>query len=141
MSFETARFHCPSELEFVDADDRHNEVTYRTASYSQPGGWHTTVLNVVSGERSCSCFGAKRGECFHLTLVAAAWDGHPARAKARRYSAGELLRAGAKARNGIAVCRSRSWATLLEDRIAVVACRQEFRERSALARSPRGIAA
>jgi len=141
MSFETAKYHCPSELEFVNADDRHNEVTYRTASYSQPGGWYTTTLNVLTGERTCSCFGAKRGECFHITLVAAAWNGHPARAQARRYSAGDLLRAGAKARNGIAVCRARTWATLLEDRISVVACRQEWRERAAMGCSPERIAA
>lgn len=136
MSFLTAAYHCPSELEFVDADDRHNEVTYRTASYTQHGAYHTTTLNVITGERTCSCYGAKKGECFHITLIAAAWEGHAARRQARRHSAGDLLRAGAKARNMIAVYRNRCWSTLPADRVAVVALRQEWRERQALAASP-----
>lgn len=136
MSFQTASYHCPSELIFTDADDRHNEVTYRSASYSQPGGWHTTTLNVLTGERTCSCFGAKRSECWHQTLIAAAWDGHAARSQARRYTAAQLLRAGAKARNMVDTYRARGWATCLADRVAVVALRQEWRERSALAHAP-----
>lgn len=141
MSFTTAQYHCPSELEFVNADDLHNEVTFRSASYSQPGGYHTTTLNVLTGERTCSCFGAKRSECWHQTLIAAAWDGHAARSQARRYTASQLLKAGAKARNMVEVYRARCWSTLPADRVAVVACRQEWRERAALAHSPERIAA
>ena len=61
MSFTTAAHHCPSEMEFVDADDRRNEVTFRSASYSQPGGFHTTTLNVATGERELLLPGVRGG--------------------------------------------------------------------------------
>jgi hypothetical protein len=134
MSYTSASQHCPTELVFVDADDITNVVTYRSASYSRPGAEHTTTLNTRTGERTCTCTGCAHGrECWRVTLIAAAWEGHPARVLARQYTAKQLRAAGDKHRNMIAIYRNRCWRTLPADRVGLVACRQEFRERRALA--------
>lgn len=132
MGQKSAADHCPSELQFVDADDRRMTVTFRSASYAQPGAFHTTTLALLSGQAACSCYGAQRGVCWHQALIRAAWEGHEARALARRYTATQLRQVGAKAAHMIRAYRGRCWATLPADRSTVVACRQEFLARLAV---------
>lgn len=132
MSFVTASHHCITELEFVSADDIRNEVTFRSASHSQPGGFHTTILNVLTGETSCSCFGAKHGECWHETLAMAKFHSLPAYGLAYAYTSAQLLTAGHKAANMLRVTRRRTWRVLPADQLALVCVRAVWHHRRLL---------
>jgi hypothetical protein len=144
MSARTAAFHCPTELVFVSADDIHNTVTFQAASASRANGpWNTIVLDVLTGESLCNCKGAEANrECWHATLVQAAWEGHPARTLAGRYTDEQLVAAGTKAARMCRVYRRRTWRVLPADAVALVACRDEFLRRTRRARAAgRGVAA
>lgn len=129
MSFVTASHHCITELEFVGADDIRNEVTFRSASHSQPGGFHTTILNVLTGDVQCSCFGAKHGECWHCTLAMAKFHSLPAYQLVSQYTSDQLLRAGTKAANMLRVTRRRTWRVLPSDQLALICARAEWQRR------------
>lgn len=123
MSFTTASHHCITELEFVGADDIRNDVTFRSASYSQPGGFHTTIVNVLTGETNCSCYGSKRGECWHETLAMAAFHALPAYQEAYALTPDRLVTVGTKAANMVRVYRRRIWRVLPADQMTLVCCR------------------
>jgi hypothetical protein len=131
MSFQSASHHEPAELTFVSADDINNLVTFRAVSVSgSNGGYNYASLDVASGEWHCSCKGAATGrECWHGSLLQAAWDAHPARVLASRYTTAQLLRAGVKAARMARVYRARAWRVLPADAVALVACRSVFLER------------
>lgn len=144
MSFASAAHHEPADLIFVSADDIHNTVTFQAASASRANGpWNTIVLDVLTGESLCNCKGAEANrECWHATLVRAAWDGHPARVLASRYTDDQLVAAGTKAARMCRVYRRRSWRVLPADAVALVACRDIFLTRTRQARAAgRGVAA
>lgn len=130
MSYATAAYHCPTELAFVDADDILNIVHFAVASKSDPATPNIVGLDIITGETHCSCKGAECGrECWHQTLVQAAWDGHAARALAARYNGEQLATA---ARKALAMCnayRARSGRCLPSDQVALLACRAEYRRR------------
>jgi hypothetical protein len=135
MSYATAARHEPGELVFLGADDLLNVVHFQAASASRAHGpWNTVALDVITGEIHCSCLGFQTGrECWHLTLVQAAWDAHPARVLASQYNDDQLLQAGTKAARMCRVYRRRTWRVLPDDQVALVACRQEYRARQARA--------
>lgn len=131
MSFVTAAEHCITELDFVSADDILNVVTFRALSKSGVNGaYNYASLDVLTGETHCSCKAAEtHRECWHITLLRAAFDALPAVALARRYTSDQLVRAGTKAARMVRVYRARTWRVLPADQIALVACRAEFLRR------------
>lgn len=143
MSFQSAAHHEPTELVFLSADDIHNHVYYQAVSVSKANGpWNTAVLDVISGEIHCSCLGFQTGrECWHATLVQAAWEGHPARQLARQYTDDQLVAAGTKAARMVRVYRRRTWRVLPTDAVALVACRAEWFRRRAKASAAIPVAA
>ena len=127
---DTARFHCPSELAFLDADDLLNVVHYAAPSKSRPGDANVVALDVLTGATRCTCKAAETGHgCWHQTLVQAAWDGHPARILASKYNVAQLQAAGAKASRMCRIYRRRIWRCLPADQLALLACRSEYRRR------------
>jgi hypothetical protein len=140
MSFQSAANHEPGELEYVSADDINNLVTFRAVSRSGAnGGYNYASLDVASGEWHCSCKGAATGrECWHASLLQAAWDAHPARVLASRYTTAQLLAAGTKAARMVRVYRRRGFRVLPADQVALVAARSVYleRKRAALAAAP-----
>jgi hypothetical protein len=143
MSYVTAADHCPTELEFVSADDVLNIVTYRAISRSGANGaYNHASLDVHTGETHCSCKAAATGrECWHVTLLPAAFDAHPARTLAARYTSEQLLAAGTKAARMVRVYRRRTWRVLPADQVAVVACRAEWFRRRQTERAGEAVAA
>lgn len=143
MSFTSAAHHEPAELEYVSADDINNLVTFRAVSVSGAnGGYNYASLDVASGEWHCSCKGAATGrECWHAALLQAAWDAHPARVLASRYTTAQLLRAGVKAARMCRAYRGRTWRVLPADAVALVACRSVYLERKRAAMAERTVAA
>lgn len=134
MSARTAAFHCPSELKFVDADDLLNIVHFSAPSKTTPGTLNIVGLDVITGETHCSCTGALCGrECWHATLVQAAWDGHSARLLAGRMNDDQLTVAGRKARAMCNVYRARIGRALPDDATTLLACRTVYYGRRALA--------
>jgi hypothetical protein len=133
MSYASAAHHEPAELVFLGADDLLNVVHFQAASASKANGpWNSCALDVITGEIHCTCLGFQTGrECWHATLVAAAWAAHPARVLASRYTDAQLLTAGTKAARMVRVYRRRTWRVLPDDQIALVACRQEWFRRQA----------
>jgi hypothetical protein len=131
MSFTTAAHHEPKELEYVSADDVLNVVTFRAPSKSQAhGAYNYASLDVVTGEAHCSCKGAETGrECWHITLLVAAFEAQPAVALARQYTGDQLVKAGTKSARMCRVYRARTWRVLPADAIALIACRYEFLRR------------
>jgi hypothetical protein len=134
MSFVTAAEHCITELEFVSADDVLNIVTFRALSKSgATGAYNYASLDVVTGETHCSCKGAEtHRECWHMTLLQAAFEALPAVALARQYTTEQLVKAGTKAARMCRVYRRRAWRVLPADAVALVACRAEYRRRMGL---------
>lgn len=133
MSFTTAQFHCPTELEYVSANDVQNYVTFRAVSKSgATGGYNYVSLDIITGESLCGCKGAECGKvCWHRTLVQAAFNAHPVRLEVTNYTDEQLLRAGHKAANMLRVTRRRTWRVLPADQIRLLACRVEYRARAA----------
>lgn len=131
MSATTAAQHTIAELVYVAADDINNVVTYRSRSASKPGQYNTTLLNVLDYSTSCNCAAAQHGRtCWHVEHVATAWVQHPERILASRYNAEQLSNAGRKAHRMVTVYRARCWRTLPADRLALLACRDEYRRRA-----------
>lgn len=130
MSARTAAFHCPTELTFVDADDLLNLVHFSAPSKTSPDTLNIVGLDVITGETFCNCKGAECGrECWHQTLVTAAWEGHPARLLAGRYNDDQLTVAGRKALAMCTAYRARIGRTLPDDATTLVACRCAYRAR------------
>ena len=101
-------WHCPTELAFVDADDRLNVVHFSAPSKSRPGDANIVALDILTGATLCTCKAAECGRrCWHQALAQAAWDGHPARILASKYSDAQLRAAGRKAHRMIAAYRAR----------------------------------
>jgi hypothetical protein len=140
MSFTSAMQHCPTELEYVSADDINNRVTFRALSKSGArGGYNYASLDVVTGEWHCSCKGAETNkECWHGTLLRAAFDALPAVVLARQYTTEQMIKAGTKAARMVRVYRRRSFRVLPADQVALVAARGVYleRRRAALAAAP-----
>lgn len=137
MSARTAAFHCPTELTFLDADDLLNIVHFTAPSSRDSAIVNTVGLDVITGETFCTCTGAEFGrECWHQTLVRAAWDGHSARLLAARMSDDQLTVAGRKALAMCNVYRARINRPLPDDATTLVACRCEYRARRGVVASP-----
>lgn len=131
MSFTTASNHCITELGFVSADDIHNHVTYRALSNSRNGEWNYASLDIATGETHCSCKGHETGrECWHCTLIRAAWEAHPARVLAAQYTSEQLVRAGTKFARMCRVYRARIWRVLPDHAVGLLACRDEYLKRT-----------
>lgn len=143
MSFTSAMQHCPTELEYVSADDINNLVTFRAVSRSGAhGAYNYASLDVVTGEWHCSCKGAETNkECWHGTLLRAAFEALPAVVLARQYTTEQLLRAGTKAARMVRAYRGRTWRVLPADAVALVACRSVYLERKRAATAERTEAA
>ena len=134
MSIQSASFHCPTELTFVDADDLLNIAHFSAPSKSAANKVNTVGLDIITGETFCTCKGAECGrECWHQTLVRAAWDGHSARVLASRYNDEQLQAAGRKASAMCGIYRQRISRCLPADQVALLACRAEYRARRGVA--------
>jgi len=126
----TSLWHCPSELAFVDADDRTNIVHYSAPSKSRPGDANIVALDTMTGASCCNCRAAETNrQCWHAELVQAAWDGHPARVLASRYSDTQLNTVGRKAKHLCDWARHRRFAVHPLDQLNLVAARSEYRRR------------
>jgi len=123
-------WHEPNDLTFIDADDRTNIVHYSAPSQSRPGDANIVALDILSGSTFCNCKASECGKgCWHQELVQAAWDGHPARILAARYSDAQLHASGKKASHMCAWARHRRFRVLPADALALVAARGEYKRR------------
>jgi len=123
-------WHCPSELAFVDADDKLNVVHYSAPSKSRPGDANIVALDILTGATLCNCKAAECGKrCWHQELVQAAWDGHPARVLASRFTDAQLSAAGSKAAHMVAWARHRRFRVHPLDQLNLLAARCEYRAR------------
>jgi len=123
-------WHEPNDLTFIDADDLTGIVHYSAASKSRPGDANIVALDTATTATFCNCKASECGKpCWHQALVQAAWDGHPARILASRYSADQLRNAGSKAGHMCAWARHRRFRVLPADPLSLLACRAEYRRR------------
>jgi len=124
-------WHCPTDLTFVDACDKTNIVHFSASSKSRPGDANVIGLDILTGATLCNCKAAEtHRHCWHAELVQAAWDGHPARVLAARYTDDQLEAAGKKALRTIRAYRARRyWNVLPGDQLMLLACRSEYRRR------------
>ncbi len=130
MSIRTAAHHCPSELTFVAANEVERTVAYTALSKHQAGRVNTVQLCLQTGETLCDCKGAECGrECWHQTLVMAAWLAHPAVCGARRLGPGQLEAFGKKLASMCKVYRERIGRPLPADAVGLLAARTVWRER------------
>jgi len=135
-------WHEPNDLTFVDADDTLNVVHYSAPSQSRPGDANITVLDVLTGATHCNCHAAECGHrCWHQELAQAAWDGHPARTLAARYSDDQLQAAGSKAAHMCRWARHRRFRVLPLDQLVLLAARCEYRRRNPVAAEMAALAA
>src|SRR5439155_9415262 len=93
MSSPTA--HRPAELTFLDCDDRTSTVAYTAPSATIFGGRWTVVLDVLTLATACDCRAARKGlACWHIALVALAWDRHPIARQCRHMTTQQLAAMG-----------------------------------------------
>jgi len=123
-------WHEPNELTYVDADDKLNVVHLSAPSKSRPGDANIVALDILTGATLCNCKASECGKpCWHQALVQAAWDGHPARVLAARYSDAQLEAAGSKAAHMCAWARHRRFRVHPLDQLNLLAARAEYRAR------------
>ena len=126
--------HCPSELRYHSADDVLGVVYFVADSASAPGLVNVIGLDVLSGEVHCSCRAAECGrDCWHASLVQAAWDGHQARILAARYNDDQLATIGHKAETMCRIYRLRIGRCPPADALTLLACRAETQARQVAA--------
>ena len=83
----SAAYHCPTELAYQDADDLLNVVHFAAPRASTPGKVNVVGLDVLTGDTHCTCRAAECGRrCWHAELAMAAWNMHPARELAARFT-------------------------------------------------------
>jgi hypothetical protein len=127
---DTARFHCPTELAFVDANEIENIVHFAAPSKTTTGKTNTVALDVLTGATHCSCRAAECGlPCWHQALAMSAWNGHETRLLVGKFNDAQLQAAGTKAHRMCRVYRARIWRCLPDDMIMLLACRCEYRRR------------
>jgi hypothetical protein len=130
MSIRTAAYHCPSELVFISADEINNVVTFVAPSKSKLGTVNIVKLDLQTGDILCSCKAAEcHRECWHATLVVAAWLNHPSVQGARRLGGEQLERFGKKLAQMCKVYRARIGRPLPADAVGLLAARTVYRER------------
>ena len=126
----TSLWHCPTELTFVDACDKTNIVHFSAPSKSRPGDANVVALDILTGATCCNCRAAETNhQCWHAELVQAAWDGHPARILAARFTDDQLQASGRKAKHMCAWARHRRFRVLPADQLSLLAARSEYQRR------------
>ena len=126
----SAAYHCPTELAYQDADDLTNIVHFAAPSASTPGKLNVVALDVLTGETLCTCRAAECGRmCWHRALAQAAWDGHPARVLASRFTDQQLQASGKKAAHMCGWARHRRFRVHPLDQLNLLAARCEYRRR------------
>jgi len=105
-------------------------VHYSAPSKSRPGDANVIGLDILTGATCCNCRAAETNhQCWHATLVQAAWDGHPARILAARFNDDQLQASGRKAAHMTAWARHRRCRVHPLDQLNLLAARSEYRRR------------
>jgi len=87
-------------------------------------------LDIISGESFCDCRAAETGHaCWHRELVMSAWNMHPARELAAKFTDQQLSAAGSKAGHMCRWARHRRFRVLPADQLTLLSCRCEYRAR------------
>ena len=135
-------WHCPTELAYLDADDLTGIVHYSAASKSRPGDANIVALDTATGATFCNCKAAECGRsCWHQALAQAAWDGHPARILAARFTDTQLAASGKKAKHMCEWARHRRFRVHPLDQLSLLAARAESRRRHPVAAEVAQVAA
>ncbi len=130
MSIRTAAHHCPSELTLVACDDTTGIVAFAAPSRHEAGRTNHVALDTTNGAIHCDCTGAACGqECWHATLVVAAWERTEAAHIARMLSPVALLNQGRKHAFMVATYKARTGRALVDDVLILLAARYEWRRR------------
>ncbi len=137
MSIATASLHSTAELTFIGGDDQTGIVVFQSASTHDANRVNTTALDTVSGAIICDCKAAEFGRvCWHADHIAAAWRQTPAMRACRFLSPVALINQGRKSAAMVATYRQRCGRPLQDDVLLLVASRNEWRRRAALAPIP-----
>jgi len=120
-------------LRFLGADVSTGIVAYAVASVSIAARTHTVSLNTRTGTTCCTCIAAICARsCWHREAAVEAWDAELAALGVAWMSDAQLMRLGRKSRLCVDTYRIRAGRSRIEDRVALLAARGEYRRRSRL---------
>lgn len=117
-------------LRFLSADTTTGIVAYAVASVSIAARTHTVRLDTRTGATSCTCVAAICARCcWHREEIIESWDAELAALGVAWMSDAQLMRLGRKSRLCVDTYRIRAGRSRIEDRVALLVARGEYRRR------------
>ncbi len=125
-STQTAR----PALRFLSADTTTGIVAYAVASQHDAKRINIVSLDTQTGATYCDC---KASECYHtcwhLVAVVEAWNNEQARREVIWLTDAQLVRYGKKHALCVSTYQARTGRSRIEDRVALLVARGEYRRR------------
>jgi len=142
MSARTAPQHTAAELVLIGADTITGIVAYATQSQHDANRTNIVSLDTQTGETFCTCRASECNHpCWHVATVRVAWHGEQAQQEVIWLTDAQLVRYGRKHRLVVDTYTARIGRSRLDDRIALLVARGEYRRRVRLGLIERAVAA
>jgi len=120
-------------LRFLSADTATGIVAYAVASRHNAGRTNIISLDTQTGGTFCTCRASEcHHTCWHLAAISAAWANEQAQQEVIWLTDAQLVRYGKKHALCVATYQARTGRSRIEDRVALLVARVEYRRRRAL---------
>jgi len=120
-------------LRFLSADTTTGIVAYAVASRHDASRTNVISLDTQTGGTFCTCRASEcHHTCWHLAAISAAWANEQAQQEVIWLTDAQLVRYGTKARLCVETYQIRTGRSRIEDRVALLVARGEYRRRRAL---------
>ncbi len=120
-------------LRFLSADITTGIVAYAVASQHDAERTNIISLDTISGDTFCTCKASEcHHTCWHEAAILEAWAAELAALGVAWMSDAQLMRLGRKSRLCVDTYELRTGRSRIEDRVALLAARGEYRRRSRL---------
>lgn len=120
-------------LRFLSADTTTGIVAYAVASRHDAARTNIISLDTQTGATFCTCRASECHHiCWHEAAIQASWDAELAALGLVWMSDAQLMRLGRKSRLCVDTYRIRTGRSRIEDRVALLAARTEWRRRTRL---------
>lgn len=117
-------------LRFLSADAATGIVAFAVASKHNADRMNVVSLDTITSHVSCNCSAAQFGRtCWHSASAQESWAAELATQGLAWMTDAQLLRYGRKARLCVDTYEARTGRSRIEDRVALLAARGEYRRR------------
>ncbi len=117
-------------LRFLSADTTTGIVAYAVASQHDASRTNIISLDTQTGATFCTCRASECNHtCWHETAIVAAWANEQAQREVIWLTDAQLVRYGKKHALCVATYQARTGRSRIEDRVALLVARGEYRRR------------